>query len=79
MTHAGASLSARSPLPRPPGATIGYIHAIRDHIMSETAGNGEAQREYIWLDDLRLAVVERCQGVRRVMGVCYETRCFRKS
>jgi RHS repeat-associated protein len=47
ITHAAA-----------PGTTITYIHDIRDHIIAETDQNGVTQREYIWLDDLPVAVVD---------------------
>ncbi len=47
ITHAAA-----------PGTMIGYIHDIRDHIIAETDASGVTQREYIWLDDLPVAVVD---------------------
>ncbi|WP_162150832.1 RHS repeat-associated core domain-containing protein [Methylosinus trichosporium] len=34
-----------------------YVHDINDHIIAETDTSGVTQREYIWLDDIPLAVV----------------------
>jgi hypothetical protein len=33
--------------------------STRDHIIAESAPNGAAQREYIWLDDVPVAVVDQ--------------------
>jgi RHS repeat-associated protein len=40
------------------GTTIYYIHDIKDHIIAETDATGATQREYIWLDDTPVAVVD---------------------
>jgi RHS repeat-associated protein len=40
------------------GTTIFYIHDINDHIIAETDTTGATQREYIWLNDTPVAVVD---------------------
>ena len=40
------------------GQTILYIHDINDHIIAELNASGQTQREYLWLDDLPVAVVD---------------------
>ena len=47
VTHAVAPLST----------TTLYIHDLDDHIIAETDASGTTLREYIWVDDLPLAVV----------------------
>ena len=37
---------------------IGYIHDLDDHIIAETDASGATLREYIWMDDLPVAVVD---------------------
>lgn len=40
------------------GTTTLYIHDINDHIIAETDATGATQREYIWLNDTPVAVVD---------------------
>ena len=47
VTHAVAPLST----------TTLYIHDLDDHIIAETDASGTTLREYIWVDDLPLAIV----------------------
>jgi hypothetical protein len=42
----------------PPSTAIAYIHDIRDHIIAETDANGLTHREFNWMDDLPVAVVD---------------------
>lgn len=35
-----------------------YVHDINDHIIAETDASGATQREYIWLNDIPVAVVD---------------------
>jgi RHS repeat-associated protein len=37
---------------------IGYLHDLNDHIIAETDASGATLREYIWMDDLPVAVVD---------------------
>ena len=37
---------------------IGYVHDLDDHIIAETDSSGATLREYIWMDDLPVAVVD---------------------
>ena len=37
---------------------IGYVHDLDDHIIAETDASGATLREYIWMDDLPVAVVD---------------------
>ena len=39
-------------------ATTLYVHDINNHIIAETNTAGQTLREYIWLNDLPVAVVE---------------------
>ncbi|MGO9768275.1 MAG: RHS repeat-associated core domain-containing protein, partial [Roseiarcus sp.] len=43
----------------PPSVTTLYIHDINDHIIAETDTTGATLREYIWLNDLPVAVVDQ--------------------
>jgi RHS repeat-associated protein len=40
------------------GTTILYVHDVNDHIVAETDVTGATQREYIWLGDIPVAVVD---------------------
>jgi RHS repeat-associated protein len=42
----------------PTSVTTLYVHDINDHIIAETDASGVTQREYIWLDDIPVAVVD---------------------
>ena len=48
MTHASA----------PTSTTTVYVHDLNDHIIAELNALGQTQREYIWLDDMPVAVVD---------------------
>jgi RHS repeat-associated protein len=43
----------------PTTSTTLYVHDINDHIIAETNTSGATLREYIWLDDIPLAVVDK--------------------
>jgi RHS repeat-associated protein len=43
----------------PTTSTTLYVHDINDHIIAETNSSGATLREYIWLDDIPLAVVDK--------------------
>jgi RHS repeat-associated protein len=45
-------------LPRPPRERRSYIHDLDDHIIAETDASGNTLREYVWLGDTPLAVVD---------------------
>ncbi|QGM47158.1 hypothetical protein [Methylocystis heyeri] len=45
------------PLPTPSITTL-YVHDTHNHIIAETDLSGVTWREYIWLDDLPVAVVD---------------------
>jgi hypothetical protein len=40
----------------PPTTTTLYVHDINDHIIAETDASGVTLREYIWLNDLPIAL-----------------------
>jgi RHS repeat-associated protein len=40
------------------GATTLYVYDLDDHIIAETDTTGTTQREYVWLNDLPVAVVD---------------------
>jgi RHS repeat-associated protein len=42
----------------PSSATVLYIHDLDDHIIAETDASGNTLREYVWLGDTPLAVVD---------------------
>ena len=42
----------------PASATTLYVHDINNHIIAETNTAGQTLREYIWLNDLPVAVVD---------------------
>ena len=48
VTHASA----------PTSTTTVYVHDLNDHIIAELNVSGQTQREYIWLDDMPVAVVD---------------------
>ena len=48
MTHATA----------PTSTTTVYVHDLADHIIAELDASGQTQREYIWLDDMPVAVAD---------------------
>ena len=48
MTHASA----------PTSTTTVYVRDLNDHIIAELNALGQTQREYIWLDDMPVAVVD---------------------
>ena len=48
VTHASA----------PASTTTVYVHDLNDHIIAELNVSGQTQREYIWLDDMPVAVVD---------------------
>ena len=35
-----------------------YMHDLADRIIAELDASGQTQREYIWLDDMPVAVVD---------------------
>jgi RHS repeat-associated protein len=41
------------------GVTTLYVHDLDDHIIAETDTSGQTLREYIWLGDIPLAVVDK--------------------
>nr|WP_330085286.1 DUF6531 domain-containing protein [Methylocystis iwaonis] len=40
------------------GTTTLYVHDINDHVIAETNAAGQTLREYIWLNDIPVAVVD---------------------
>ena len=42
----------------PTSTTTLYVHDINDHIIAEMNASGQTLREYIWLDDMPVAVVD---------------------
>ena len=48
VTHASA----------PTSTTTVYVHDLNDHIIAELDASGQTQREYIWLDDMPVAVAD---------------------
>ena len=48
VTHASA----------PTSTTTVYVHDLNDHIIAELNASGQTQREYIWLDDMPVAVAD---------------------
>ena len=51
-------LSVRQTLNMTPSGTTHLIHDVWDHVLVETNGAGQAVREYIWLGDLPVAVLD---------------------
>ena len=52
VTHASA----------PTSTTTVYVHDLNDHIIAELNASGQTLREYIWLDDMPVAVVDNVQS-----------------
>ncbi|MDF2114724.1 hypothetical protein PY365_04000 [Roseiarcaceae bacterium H3SJ34-1] len=46
---------------------IGYIHDLNDRIIAETDASGATLREYIWMDDLPVAVVDNVNTATPVL------------
>jgi len=42
----------------PTSTTTVYVHDLNDHIIAELDASGQTQREYIWLDDMPVAVAD---------------------
>jgi RHS repeat-associated protein len=42
----------------PTSTTTVYVHDLNDHIIAELNAAGQTQREYIWLNDMPIAVVD---------------------
>ena len=52
-------LASRTANAGPGQTTTLYVHDINNHIIAETSTAGTTLREYIWLDDLPVAVVDK--------------------
>ncbi|MBX3527185.1 MAG: hypothetical protein KF904_13340 [Rhodoblastus sp.] len=46
----------------PTSTTTVYVHDLNDHIIAELNASGQTLREYIWLDDMPVAVVDNVQS-----------------
>ncbi|WP_167858444.1 RHS repeat-associated core domain-containing protein [Methylobacterium nonmethylotrophicum] len=55
-------LSVRQTLNMTPSGTQHLIHDVWDHVLVETNGAGQAVREYIWVGDIPVAVVDSSAG-----------------
>lgn len=42
-----------------PAVTTQYLYDEADHVVVETDGNGNSLREYIWLDDMPVAIIDQ--------------------
>jgi len=51
----------------PTSTTTLYVYDLKDHVIAETDTSGVTQREYVWMDDLPVAVVDQASSSNPVV------------
>jgi len=54
---------------RASGVSTFYIYDLKGHLLAEHGGNGAVLKEYIWLDDLPVAMIDSSSGTAQTYAV----------
>jgi hypothetical protein len=60
----------------PTSTTTVFVHDLDNHIIAELNASGQTLREYIWLGDMPVAVVDNVASGRRSSTPCKRTISF---